>query len=225
MSSLDFGDINGAELDIPRLMVPQPLLRLMRRKNQMSGAEAWLHRNKDHAWLHPHRVTLYVQENQFAAHLKPVSYFIRCPRFDCSIDELTPHQKVEETKAALRNGQPPPYQVDPQIAAYTANQLWAKWEKPPTPVGQVPSPWPDTVDRADVIEIDEGDWVEYLKSAHKYSKKDTYFCVGPPRFPLYWTCTGMAFLADQELHDHPDSEILDMFARNPELNTRGGVVE
>ncbi len=221
----DFGDINPlAGLDVPRLMIPAPLLRLMRR-GTVEQSESWLRHNTTHPWLSPHRVTLMVQENMFSVDLKPVTYFIRCPRYDSTFAALSPQQRQAEAVEALASGVPVPNAVDPQIAAYTANMLWTKWEKPEPAPGQPPAAWPDTVNKADILEIDESDWVEYLKAAHKHGKQDTYFCAGPPRFPLYWTCTGLAFLDDQELHEHEHYDLLGGFAGDHTRNTRGGMVE
>lgn len=191
-----------------RVVIPEPLLRLMRRKNQRE-AEHWLHKHKDHPWLQPHRVTLFVQENRFAPDLKPCSYFIRCPRYNAALDALeNPFARVQQARERGDSDTPP---NSPTISAHIANALWQKWEGPVVPPGTKRPEYPDTVDQADIMEIDEGDWIEYLRAAHKYSKKDTYCCVGPPRFPLYWTCTGMAFVDDQEAHNHADYDATNAF--------------
>ena len=211
--SFDFGDINGANMGVAGLPIPGPLFALLK-QNDIQEAEKWLRKNDDHASIQPYRVTLLVQENRFASDLKPVTYFIRGPRIDPAIAD-SPH---------IRTGSSG-YSGDPREVAGAADKLWQYWEKPKQGPDEVPSQFPDTVDVGDVMEIDLQDWQDYLKAAQKYARDSTnYFCIGAPRYPLYWTCSGMAFVDEQEAHQHPDYDLLESFARMPGHDTRGNPI-
>ena len=225
---IDFADLSHQRfLDVAR--IPDELLPLLQ-QDDPEAAKKWLMDYAQHPGVQPHKVTLYVLENQFATSLRAVTYFIRCARHSEEMfDGLNPHQRAQAAQAAAELGLPMPAASDAHIAAVLADALWRAWEKP-KPVGdQLPSAWPDTVDVADVVEIDEGDWMEYLTAAHRHGDSSTqngnYFCVGHPRFPLYWTCTALPFEDDIDVHELPGTELLDMWAGDPTRNTRGEVVE
>lgn len=211
--AVEFSDVNGADLSIGRLPVPAPLFNLLK-EEKLQEAEKWLRANDDHPSLQPYRVTLFVQDSRFSTDLRPVSYFLRGPR-----------QGGAEADSPFARTGAAGYSTDGREVVETADLLWTKWEKPPSPDG-VPAQYPDTVDWADMIEIDLGDWREYLRAAQRHARSsNAYFCIGAPRYPLHWTCQGMAFLDDQEAHQHPDIEILDAFARLPGFDTRGNPID
>jgi hypothetical protein len=211
---MEFGDIDGTNLSVIGLPIPTPLFTLLH-KQDIVAAEKWLRNNNDHPSLQPYRVTLMIQENRFSTDLKPVSYFLRGPRID---PDLADNPFNRTTQAG--------YSSDPREMAEAADRLWTHWEKPKTVDGGQPAQFPDSVDVADVVEIDLGDWDGYLKDAQKHARDNNpYKCIGAPRYPLYWTCVGMAFLDDQELHQHPDYDALDAFARMPGFDTRGKPID
>lgn len=225
---IDFADLSHQNI-VPGIRLPDELIPLLKQEDA-GPAWKWMAQHREHPLLHPHRVTLYVLENQFATDVRPVTYFIRCSRFNPELSAAQdPHARVAQVKSEMLRGFDMSAPPEPNYAAAIADTLWRRWEKPPTPEGQVPSSWPDTVDVADIIELDEGDWDEYLAAAHRYGasgqKDGNYFCVGHPRFPLYWTCTALPFEDDIELHDMEGMDLLDMFAGDPTRDTRGGVVE
>ena len=223
--SVDFGDINGARVESQRLFQIPPPLRVILAAKDVPAAEMWMQRNRQHPWLQPHRVTLFVQDHRFSTDLREVTYFIRCPRLNEAAAQLTPHERLVMGIAAQQAGQEVPQLEEPISAGHIANALWQYWEKPKPAPGEQESAWPDTVDQADIIEIDEGDWDEYLKAALRYAKDGNFICIGAPRCPMYFTNTALAFLDDQELHEHPDADVLDLFAEDHTRNTRGGDVE
>lgn len=213
MSNIDFGDINGANLSVVGLRIPAPLFSLLK-ANNVSAAERWMRAYDQHAALQPYRVTLYVQEHRFATDLKPVTYFIRGPRINPEIADSPFHRSGDQG-----------FSGDPREVAEAADKLWTYWEKPRAQNGDAPSQFPDTVDVGDIMEIDLQDWHEYLCAAHRYARDSSKFlCIGPPRYPLYWTCVGMAFVDDQEAHQHEHYETLDAFARMPGYDTRGNII-
>jgi hypothetical protein len=211
---MEFGDIDGSNLGIVGLPIPSPLYALLHEQD-IKGAEKWLRVNDEHPSVQPYRITLMVQENRFSTEYKPVSYFMRGPRLNPQVAD----SPFNRTTAQGFSG-------DPREVAEAADRLWTYWEKPRPADGGQPPEFPDTVDVADVMEIDLGDWNEYLRAAQKHAKDSTrYLCIGAPRYPLYWTCVGMAFLDDQELHQHPDYDALDAFARMPGFDTRGNPID
>lgn len=225
---IDFSDLSHRNI-IPGVRLPDELIPLLQQEDA-SAAWRWLETHRGHPLLQPHKVTLYVLENQFATDVRPVTYFIRCSRFNPELAAAQdPHSRILQVSNQQTDGFDMSAPPEPNYAAAVADHLWRRWEKP-QPVGDaIPSNWPDTVDVADITEIDEGDWDEYLHAAHRHGesggKSGTYFCVGHPRYPLYWTCTSLPFEDDIDLHDMEGMDLLDMFAGDPTRDTRGGVVE
>lgn len=201
---IDFGSISGQGQALKKLPIPEELLQLINERNDVIGAERWLREHLGHPLCQPYMVHMSVQDSRFALYQRPICYFIRATRLNAD---------------NARDDLPGPTQ-----AGQIAHELWKKWEKPPTPEGQMPPPYPDIVGHADIVVIDEQDWEECLKTAHRLGG-GSFYCFGAPKFPFYWTCTGLPFEDYAPIHLHPDHNITVPWETDPGYDSRGEIVE